>query len=136
MEQQLRAGITPTLPTSSESRDNLARSLSLSEDNKASAAAIPSSLPMVMERPSSVKSTPSSNKLTKVSKKRGRPFRGEENRAVVVASSGGKVWAVVKEWRFAKGCGEKHDVKMPPFFKELWMMMAAFGKSPESIRLG
>lgn len=89
---------------------------------------------MVMEcQPSAKKS---SNKPPKVSKKRGRPFGGEENRAVVVASSGGKVWAVVKEWRFAEGRGEKHDVKMPPFFKELWMMMAAFGKSPESMPLG
>ena len=52
MEQQLGAETAPTLPTSNEARADLAHSISVSEDSKAPAAAVPSCSQPVVELPS------------------------------------------------------------------------------------
>ena len=151
MEQQLRAGITPTLPASSKARADLARSLEgdgkgLASAAAAAAAASSSVIPRVVGRPTDTKSRSSSalrpgaagalkasSRPPKVSKKRGRPpvDRGDGGVAVAVAGSGGSVWVLVKEWPFAEGQGrgKEQGLEKPPFFKELWMMMAAFGEA-------
>ncbi|CAM9801048.1 unnamed protein product [Ectocarpus sp. 12 AP-2014] len=150
MEQQLRSGITPTLPTSADDRAGLLASSLVPNDSSGSisnsatltAHSSSSSGPLP---PTPAPTTSLGNSSSSVSsfvvpitpsltKKRGRV----SGRGIVLPGSVGRggggaaapelSFVVVKEWAFSEK--KKRGVEVvekPPFFSELWMMMAAFG---------
>lgn len=143
MEQQLRAGITPTLPTSANERADLLASSLLpngSGDGAAPAAsADPSSKPSPHVSSFVVPIAPT------LTKKRARPLGRDigvlagdsRRRSRGLRALGGGAAAggdsslpffVVKEWPFVKTKRGAAAIKKPVFFWELWMMMAAFGE--------
>lgn len=99
MEQQLGAETPPTLPTSNEARADLAHSFSVSEDSKPPVAAVPSSLPPVVELPSE-ESKPLSNKPP-------LELGGNGGVTMAVAGSSENVDVTVKEGPLANANGER-----------------------------
>eukprot|EP00903_Cladosiphon_okamuranus_P006424 g6286.t1 len=155
MEQQLRAGITPTLPASAHERADLLASSLLPNGNGGDNAA-----PVASADPSSEPSpglsrfvVPMAPSLTK---KRARPRgrgsagfavwgdatadqgrRSRARRGEAAAGGGGGDSAlpfyVPTEWEFVKGKNGAAALEKPTFFWELWMMMAAFGDPRGSV---
>lgn len=152
MEQQLRAGITPTLPSNLRDRADLARSLPPPSEQRqqqqqqqaAPALLLPQGLAPSLSYPSVVRRSarnPTTVAVTTSSKKRPRGGGGDGGRggggsvAGAGGTRGGKQtkrsaagvdrWVVAEDWSFSRKRGA---VKTPAFFKELWMMMAAYGE--------
>lgn len=149
MEQQLRAGITPTLPAFANERADLLASSLLQNDGGDNAASVASACPSSEPLPGVSRFVvPIAPSLTK---KRTRPqgrdsggFAGGGNAAAgrgrrsrarrwgAAAGGGGGDSAlpfyVATEWEFVKSKRGAAAIKKPTFFWELWMMMAAFGE--------
>lgn len=102
MKQQLGAETAPTFPISNEARADLAHSMSVSEDGKAPAAAVPSCLQSVVKLP------PEDSKPLLDTP----PFELGENGcvAMTVAGSSEKVGVAMKEGTFANENGERPSV--------------------------
>ncbi|CAM9372828.1 unnamed protein product, partial [Pylaiella littoralis] len=151
MEQQLRAGVTPTLPTSAHERADLLASSFLpngngnGNSNSGSGSSAGPAAPAL----SSTKQSPDISSFVvpitpSLTKKRPRPFgkgggeggvgRGGEpgGRGCGAAASQPR-FVAVKEWEFSGKKRGAAAVQKPKFFSALWMMMVAFGDPRGSV---
>lgn len=109
MEQQLRAGIRPTIPSSAEARATLARSL----PDLRPATGVPRAVIRVVDMGPAP-----------IPRKR-KSYKRREKSDVLDGKkkAGVSRWVVATDWPFSEKA-----LKGMAFAKEIWMMMTAFGE--------
>ena len=139
MVQQMRAGTLPTLPTSASERADIKASCNGGNATAASASASSNPSPdlsnfVVPIAPSLTKkrARPQGRDGGVSSAGAGRRSRASSQPGAATATATATAAAdfyVESKWEFAKSKKGAAALKKPPFFWELWMMMAAFGET-------